>query len=107
MLQALLAVASIVGGVHAAGDYDGIDQRQICRRGNQSVYDFTFKNVYDNETLSMSQFRGKLTLVVNVALYWGKVCACRVWCIARYLICIFQKVLVEIKKCFSLYTRFN
>lgn len=70
-LRAMFAFASVISGVVSTGsDEDGIHLRQPCHAGgNQSVYDFMLRNVYDNATFAMSQFRGKLTLVINVAVY--------------------------------------
>ena len=36
---------------------------------NQTVYDFSIGNVFKNDTIHLSQFRGKVTLIVNVATY--------------------------------------
>ncbi|WAR12444.1 GPX-like protein [Mya arenaria] len=64
-VKALLAFFSIFNGrAVGAGDRDGIPPRQVCSpsTGNQTVYDFRFRNVYNNETFDLAQFRGKLTL---------------------------------------------
>jgi len=74
--HAVLTAATFFGSVYAFGDFDGLDVRQPCRAPtslNETAYDFDFLGIYANDTFSMSQFRGKVTLVINVATFWGKV----------------------------------
>ena len=67
-MRALLSLAGAL--VLARAD---VNPRGVCDTSgsNQTAFDFSFKNVYGNETIKMDQFRGKVTLVVNVATYWG------------------------------------
>ncbi|KAH3699937.1 hypothetical protein DPMN_074898 [Dreissena polymorpha] len=71
VLSALVSLAAIVGSTVGSEADNAIPPRQACRPplGNQTIFDFSIRNVYDNATINMSQFRGKLTLVVNVATY--------------------------------------
>ncbi|KAH3699935.1 hypothetical protein DPMN_074896 [Dreissena polymorpha] len=65
VLSTLVWLTAVVGSAVAS------EERQACGppTNNQSIFDFSIRNVYDNATIDLSQFRGKLTLVVNVATY--------------------------------------
>ncbi|KAH3699933.1 hypothetical protein DPMN_074894 [Dreissena polymorpha] len=66
VVSTLVWLAAVVGSVVSSDT-----PRQACRTptNNQSIFDFSIRNVYDNATIDLSQFRGNLTLVVNVATY--------------------------------------
>ena len=36
-----------------------------------SVYDFTLPDLHQSENVSLSQYAGKVLLIVNVASFWG------------------------------------
>uniref|UniRef100_A0A2C9JW72 Glutathione peroxidase n=1 Tax=Biomphalaria glabrata TaxID=6526 RepID=A0A2C9JW72_BIOGL len=38
---------------------------------NRTIYDFSLKNVHQNVTINLSDYRGKVVLIVNVATYCG------------------------------------
>lgn len=52
-----------------------IKPREKCypTASNETIYDFTLSNVYQNETLDLSQYRGKLVLLVITATYCGAI----------------------------------
>lgn len=68
-LYALFSLAAAIRG--ALGDVTDVSPRQKClpSTGNTTIYDFTLPNVYQNETLDLSELRGKVTLFVNTATY--------------------------------------
>jgi len=37
----------------------------------RTVYDFNATNIYENETISLSRYQGKVLAVMNTATYWG------------------------------------
>ena len=50
-------------------------QKKMCNQpanSTASIYDFTIRDVHRQQTINMSDFRGKVLVFVNVATYWGK-----------------------------------
>ena len=75
---ALRALVSLAGALAfaRASEVDGdTNPRSVCDStlSNHTIFDFSIPNVYGNETIHLNQFRGKVTLIVNVATYWGYV----------------------------------
>lgn len=73
-VSALRALISVVGALELAraSEVDGdTNPRSVCdpKLSNNTIFDFSIANVYGNETIHLSQFRGKVTLIVNVATY--------------------------------------
>ena len=71
---ALGALVSLVSALALAraSEVDGdTNPRSICdpKLSNHTIFDYTIANVFGNETIHLNQFRGKVTLVVNVATY--------------------------------------
>lgn len=66
----LVLAASLQG--HLALKYSS---RQVCdpSPSNQTIYDFSLDDVYQNDTIDFSAYRGKLVLLVNTATYCGHV----------------------------------
>ena len=61
----VLARSGVNGGSHP------LNPRSTCdpTSSNQTIYDFSVGNVFKNDTIHLSQLRGKVTLLVNVATY--------------------------------------
>ena len=72
LLSALFSFAAVFTG-YVAGI--NVLQRQPCdpSLSNQTIFDFTLPNVYQNGTIDLSEQRGKLTLFVNTATYCARV----------------------------------
>ena len=72
LFNALFAFATIF-----TGNVAGMEElpRQSCdpSLSNQTIFDFSLPNGYQNGTIDLSEQRGKLTLFVNTATYWGRV----------------------------------
>ena len=68
LLSALFSFAAVFTG-YVAGI--NVLQRQPCdpSLSNQTIFDFSLPNVYQNGTIDLSEQRGKLTLFVNTATY--------------------------------------
>lgn len=71
---ALYALFSLATVASATATIDVLP-RQKCDPllSNHTMFDYSLDNIYQNASLDLSQLRGKLTLVVNVATYWGYV----------------------------------
>ena len=72
--SAVRALVSLVGAlaVVQASEVDGdTNPRSICdpSKSNRTIFDYSIGNVFGNETINLNQFRGKLTLIVNVATF--------------------------------------
>lgn len=66
------ALLSLTAAVVGASEVDGdTPPRSTCdpSLSNNTIFDFTFQNVYGNASIDMTSLRGKVTLVVNVATY--------------------------------------
>ena len=72
--SAVRALISLAGALVVArgSEVDGdTNPRSVCdpSKSNQTIFDFAIGNVYGNETIHLNQFRGKVTLIVNVATF--------------------------------------
>ena len=70
-LVALVSIMATLSGALASDvDYD-TNPRSICdpSKSNKTIHDFTFPSVYQNDTIDMSLFRGKVVMVVNTASF--------------------------------------
>ena len=67
---ALCCFATILIIARADDEY-----RKTCHPlpSNETIYDFSLENVYQNETLDLSEYRGKVVFLVNTATYCGHV----------------------------------
>lgn len=74
-LYALFSFAAVIGGSFASEADGDVPPRQKCdpSLSNHTIFDFSLPNVHQNGTLDLSSLRGKVTLIVNVATYWGYV----------------------------------
>lgn len=66
------ALLTLTAAFAAASEVDGdTPPRSTCDQSlaNGTLFDFSIKNVYENASIDLNAFRGKLTLVVNVATY--------------------------------------
>lgn len=70
-LYALFSFAAVIGGSFASEADGDVPPRQKCdpSLSNQTIFDFSLPNVYQNGSLDLSMLRGKLTLIVNVATF--------------------------------------
>lgn len=50
-----------------------VDSRSCFQspHGEVSIYNFTVPNLFETKNVSLSQFRGQVVLIVNLATYWG------------------------------------
>ena len=66
-----LAGALVLACSGVNGDLHSMNPRSTCdpTKSNHTIYDFFIGNVFGNDTINLSQFRGKVTLLVNVATY--------------------------------------
>ena len=55
-----------------------------CRQSNQSIYDFQVQTL-DGKYTDLSQYRGQVLLVINVATYCGNIIPLRLLIIERFL----------------------
>lgn len=69
----LLATITAFAGLCVAGGT--VPPRSKCdpSLSNGTIFDFQIQNAYKNASLDLESLRGKLTLIVNVATYWGRV----------------------------------
>ena len=40
-----------------------------CDSSNKSVHEFSFRNAFKNETINMTEYRGKVLVLINVASF--------------------------------------
>ena len=70
-LRALVSLAGVLAWARASEVDGDTTPRSVCDStlSNYTIFDYSIPNVYGNETIQLNQFRGKVTLIVNVATY--------------------------------------
>lgn len=67
--QSSLALLAFLGVLHGASGL-GVECQQPAS-SSQTVYDFTVPNIYQNKNVSLSEYRGKVLVITNLASFWG------------------------------------
>ena len=69
--RALVSIATALVAARASEVDGDTTPRSLCdpSLSNATLFDFSIKNVYGNESVDLSQLRGKVTLLVNVATF--------------------------------------
>lgn len=64
---ALFALLAFLGVLHGATGL-GVECQQPAS-SSQTVYDFTVPNIYQNKNVSLSEYRGKVLVITNLASF--------------------------------------
>lgn len=67
--QRSLALLAFLGVLHGATGL-GVECQQPAS-SSQTVYDFTVPDIYQNRNVSLSEYRGKVLVITNLASFWG------------------------------------
>lgn len=67
--QRSLALLAFLGVLHGTTGL-GVECQQPAS-SSQTVYDFTVPDIYQNRNVSLSEYRGKVLVITNLASFWG------------------------------------
>ena len=67
--QSSLALLAFLGVLHGASGLEVECQQPAS--SSQTVYDFTVPDIYQNRNVSLSEYRGKVLVITNLASFWG------------------------------------
>uniref|UniRef100_A0A1B6C1V4 Glutathione peroxidase n=1 Tax=Clastoptera arizonana TaxID=38151 RepID=A0A1B6C1V4_9HEMI len=71
MLRVVLSIAALcLIGVTADATVNKVASRQcLSQNYNNTIYDYTVPDIHEKENISLSKYKGKVVLIVNVATY--------------------------------------